>query len=536
MALIRHAIPRDLHLIPQVRHPRTLPTVLAMALAAGIGNFPPSAFAVALPTLHDQLNASLAELQWAITAYTLATSAFLIAAGRLADAFGRRLLLLGGTGLFVAGSALAALASAALGVIAGMVIAGLGFAAMLPASLSIVVNAYPPEKRGLPIGIWGAATVLFQGIAPLIGGALTGELSWRWIFWFQAAIAAVGMAIVLWATAESRNPEAERRIDVTGLALVAGALLTLSLAVIQAPTWGLTAPQTLILLAAALLLGGLFVVVEHRVRVPLVNFGFFRQANFTGATIVLFVGNFALIVGLFFLPLLLQEQLGYSATATGALVLPLIGAMVVMIPLGGPIAERIGPLVPIAAGLSLGAVGFFLLSGVDRQTAYGDLWLPMVLVGGGNGLALTPMNVAAMNAIHARESGAAGGVFNTLSGVGIGFGVAITGAVFNAKQWSATQNLAGDRGIHLSKDKAIDLDGLLAGASGAQHTLSTFPKDAQRTIDQVVHEAFVQALDRAFLVGGLVALGGLALALALIRRRPPADEPEPAPEAGARAD
>jgi EmrB/QacA subfamily drug resistance transporter len=527
MPLVRHAIPRNLRSAPHVRHSRAVPTLLAMALAAGIGNFPTSALPVALPALHDQLNASLSELQWAVTAYTLAMSAFVIAAGRLADIYGRRRLLLSGSALFMAGSALAALAPTALAVIAGMGIAGLGFAAMLPASLSIVVNAYPPEKRGLPIGIWGGATVLFQGLAPLIAGVLTGQLSWRWIFWFQAAIALVAVLMVLWATAESRDPEAERRIDTAGLALIVAALICLSFAVIQAPLWGLGAPQTLILLAAAVILGALFVVTERRVRAPLVNFDFFRQRNFTGATIVLFVVNFALIVALFFLPLLLEELLGYSATKTGLLLMPLIGATVVMLPLGGPIAERIGPLPPIVVGLVAMAVGLFLLSGVDRNTSYSELWVPMVLAGAGTGLALTPMNVAAMNAIHARESGAAGGVYTTLSGIGIGFGVAISGAVFNAKNVSATQSLAAAQGIHLSKDKATNLDGLLAGASQAQHTLSTFAKGAQGTVHLVVNNAFADALSSAFVVGGSVALGGLVLAVILIRNRPPADAPEP---------
>jgi hypothetical protein len=159
----------------------------------------------------------------------------------------------------------------------------------------------------------------------------------------------------------------------------------------------------------------------------------------------------------------------------------------------------------------------------------------MVLAGAGTGLALTPMNVAAMNAIHARESGAAGGVYTTLSGIGIGFGVAISGAVFNAKQLSATQSLAAAHGVHLSKDKATNLDGLLAGASQAQHTLSTFSKSAQGTVHLVVENAFADGLSSAFVVGAAVALGGLALALVLIRNRPPADAPEPASRASAPA-
>jgi EmrB/QacA subfamily drug resistance transporter len=531
MAFLRPATPRGLHLIPETRHPRRLPTLVAMAAAAGIGQFPTSAIAIALPTVHQELDASLSELQWTLTAFTLAMSAFLIASGRLADTFGRRRVLLTGTAVFAAGSALAALAGGAAVLIAGTAIAGLGVAAMTPSSLSIVVSSYPPEKRGLPIGIWGASTALAQAFGPLIGGALTGELGWQWIFWLDVAVAGAVIAAVLWATAESRDPEAEPHIDTTGLGLAAAALLTLTLPIIQAPTWGWGAPQTVILLAAAVALAVAFGVVERRSSAPLVDFGFFRRRNFSGATIVLFVLNFALIVALFFLPLYLQEQLGFSATEAGVRLLPLMGMLVVMLPLGGPIAERVGALPPIVVGVGVTALSLLLLAGADLDTRYSDVWLPMSLVGAGTGLALTPMNLAAMNAIPTRRSGSAGGVYTTLSGIGIAFGVAVTGAVFNSLQLSQTQSLAADRGIQISEQKAQDLDGLLAGTPGARSALAEFPQRTQEALEHVVREAFMHALGGAFRVGGFVALGGLLLALVLIRRRPPADEVEAAPPA-----
>ncbi|MGI9556980.1 MAG: MFS transporter, partial [Solirubrobacterales bacterium] len=240
MALLRPAIPRGLHLLPHARHAHPVVVLIAMALAAGIGNFPPSAVAIALPTLHDELNASTAELQWGITAYSIAMSTFLIVAGRLADMFGRRRLLLIGATIFIAGSATSALAPSALALIIGMTVSGVGFATMLPPSLAIVVNAYPPDKRGLPIGIWGASTVLFQALAPMIGGVLTGEIDWSAIFWFAAVIGAIVATLTVWAVPESKDASAEREIDATGVGLLGGALVTLSLAVIQGPTWGWT--------------------------------------------------------------------------------------------------------------------------------------------------------------------------------------------------------------------------------------------------------------------------------------------------------
>jgi EmrB/QacA subfamily drug resistance transporter len=533
MALLRPATHRGLHLIPETRHPRRLPTLVAMAAAAGIGQFPTSAIAVALPTVHQELDASLSELQWMITAFTLAMSAFLIASGRLADTFGRRRVLLAGTAVFAGGSVVAALAGTAGMLIAGTAVAGIGVAAMTPSSLSIVVSSYPPERRGLPIGVWGASTALAQAFGPLIGGALTGGPGWQWIFWLNVAVAGAVIAVALWATAETRDPDAEPHIDTAGLGLAAAGLLTLTLPIIQAPTWGWGAPQTIILLAVAVALVLAFGLVERRSSAPLVDFGFFRRRNFSGATTVLFVLNFALIVALFFLPLYLQEQLGFSATEAGVRLLPLMGMLIVMLPLGGPVAERIGALPPIAVGVGVTALSLFVLAGAGVDTSYGDVWLPMALVGGGTGLALTPMNLAAMNAIPTRHSGSAGGVFTTLSGIGIAFGVAVTGAVFNSLQLSQTQSLAADRGIQVSAQQAQGLDGLLAGAPGARSTLAEFPHRTQEALEHVVREAFMHALGGAFRVGGFVALGGLLLALALIRRRPPADELEARQEAGA---
>jgi hypothetical protein len=213
-------------------------------------------------------------------------------------------------------------------------------------------------------------------------------------------------------------------------------------------------------------------------------------------------------------------------------------AMVVMLPLGGKVVERTGPLPPIVVGVATLTVSMFWLAGIDTKTTYSDVWLPMALVGGGTGLALTPMNVAAMNAIPTRQSGAAGGVFTTLSGIGISFGVAISGAVFNSVQVDETVSLAAAQGEKVTEAQATSLDGLLAGATDAQAGLSQFSKSTQSVLENVIDDAFVHALGSALRVGAFVALAGLALASALIRNRPPADEVEAAPSlsaAGSRA-
>ncbi len=197
----------------------------------------------------------------------------------------------------------------------------------------------------------------------------------------------------------------------------------------------------------------------------------------------------------------------------------------VLVSLANLIAEReVQLLADVTDTILVLAVGLFLLVGVNPGSTYADLWPPMVLVGAGTGLAMTPMNVTAMNAIPTRESGAAGGVFTTLSGIGVGFGVAISGAIFNARQLSETEDLAATGGVALSKQKATQLDGLLAGAPGAERTLSSFADSAMDTVRDAVTDAFALGLGSAFRFGAAVAVGGLLLALLLIRDRPPADE------------
>jgi len=527
MALLGNALHRAHHLHIPHSEGRHRGLVLAtMALAVGLANFPTAAIVVALPVLHDELNASIAELQWTVTGYTLALSAFLIVAGRLADIYGRRAVLITGAALFVAGSALAALAPDGPVLIAGLVIAGLGGAALTPSSLAIVLSTYAPSERGLPLGVWGAASALGQGLAPLIGGVLTGELGWEWIFWFQAAVAGVVAVAAVAVAAESRDDQAERRIDVTGLAIAVGALTTLTLAAIQAPTWGLGSAQTLVLLGAAVVLSIAFVMVERRARNPLVDLSLFRHRNFSGAAVVLFILNFALIAALFLVPLFLQEQLGDSATKSGLQLMALIVGMAVGAPLGGPLAERLGPLPPLVTGGTMIAVALFLLSGVDLSTTYADLWWPLLILGLGVGLSLTPMNLAAMNSVPTRMSGQAGGVFTTLSGLGIALGVAICGAVYNSAQLSETVSLAGAKGVKLSDAQAEDLDGLLSGASDAMAALAKFGAGAQKEITEAVHQAFVAGLGDGLRLGAFVAILGIVAALALIRREVPADERE----------
>ncbi|MDX6582430.1 MAG: hypothetical protein QOI10_1614 [Solirubrobacterales bacterium] len=498
-------------------------TLVAMVAAAGIVQLPTAAIVVALPTIHVEFDASLAELQWAVTAFYIPFSALLIAAGRLADIFGRRLMLYLGCALFAGGSAIAAVAPDAQLLILGIALSGVGGALLMPASMSLLTNVFTGARRGFAIGMWGAATELVSGIGVLVGGVLTGQLSWRWIFAVNILFAILIVILAWRGTPESRDPNAPRRVDIPGAVLTASGLTAITLALIQGATWGWGSTAIVGLFAAGIASFVVFAIVERRTENPLIDFDFFKHRNFTGATTTIFVIDFSFGAMLFFLPEYFQDILGYTPTETGALLLPLTGLMVIASPLGGKIAASVGPRPPIVVGLTAMLISIYWISTLDLSTTYSDLWAPTAIMGFGIGLALTPMNLAAMNAVSRDHAGAASGILVTLSGLGATLGVAVTGAIFGELQTQRTVDLVGDQGVTVGRETALQLEGVLSGTPGAQHALDKLAGSDTSGIQHAVSEAFVSALGTSLKISAALVLVGIVLAVALLRKSEPAD-------------
>jgi EmrB/QacA subfamily drug resistance transporter len=503
--------------------------LVAMGLASGITSVPNAAIVLALPTIHRHFDASLTELEWTVTGYLLAYSALLIAAGRLADVFGRVRLLTWGTLLYAAASVPAALSGSATILIVALVGVGIGAAVLTPASLAIVTDAFRGERRGMAVGVWGAATAIFSGIAPAIGGVLTQEISWRWILWLNVIVGALILAGVRGA-AESFDQQASRRIDYAGLALSAAGLGALTLALNEAPTpWPVgSLPFVLVLVAGALLLVA-FALVQDRLLDPLIDLAMFRRRNVTGAAIVVFVLDFAFGAVLFFLPLFLEEILGFDALKAGLLLLPSSVTMMIAMPIGGRLFERVGPIPPIVGGMVLAGLAMLLLGGTSTTTHYADLWPPLALLGLGIGAALTPMNLAALNAVPGRNHGAVAAIITTLGGLGATFGVALSGAVFESLETNRTVEAAESRGIGLSHTAARTLDGLLAGTPTASRALDTYPSAQHASLLAAVRHGMVSALGTTMELSFVLVVVGIVLALLLIRARPEAEPALPRP-------
>ena len=387
--------------------------------------------ALALPAIRDELGVSAAGLQWVMNGYLLVIAAVVVTGGRLGDMFGRRTVFTIGLVIFAAGSVLSGAAWSEGVIIAGRVVQGIGAAAMLPLSLSIVCDVFPKERQARALGIWAAISALALAIGPLVGGLLV-DLDWRLIFWINVPVLALGAAIMLAVVPETRDETATHRLDIAGLVVLALGLTAIVLPLIESASWGLGSFRTLGILALGVALLCAFWVVEHRVSQPIVEFPLFRNGPYFGASAAAFALVGAYWSVMFFQPTYLQDSLEYSATATGLLILPVTVPMVVISPLAGRLIARFGARPLMTVGMLFGLGGVLFLTQIDKDSGYGLVLPGYLLFGVALGLVYAPMSSAAMAAMPPEKTGIASGVLAMDRVLAGAVGLALTGAIFHS--------------------------------------------------------------------------------------------------------
>src|SRR4051794_25548559 len=485
---------------------------------------------VALPSIQNDLHASLSSLEWTVNAYTLTFAVLLVTGGRTGDIFGRRRMFLFGVVVFALSSAAIGLAPSQHWLVAGRAVQGIGAAFMMPGTLSIITNTFPPAERGKAIGTWAGVSALALAIGPVVGGALTEYVSWRAIFFLNLPVAAGAVAVTLFAAHESRDETVARTVDIPGIATLSVGLTALVLALVEGNSWGWGSARIVGLLAvAAVALPG-FVLVERRVsKVPMVDFTFFRSRTFLGANSVGFIVSFAMLAMFFFLALYMQNILGYSPVQAGVRFLPSTLVIMVVAPISGRLADRVGPRPLMATGLTLTSFALFLQTRIDVNTSYGLLLPAFMIMGAGIGLTMSPMSTAAMNSVNPDKAGVASGTLSMNRMLGGTFGVAALGALFqHLSRNELAGKLAGTGLPAAVRDKIVHS---LGSAGGAGVRLD--PALAAR-VTRASNEAFVHALSNAMWLSMGFALFGAVLSLALIERKR-VEQPQPArePEAAA---
>lgn len=478
---------------------------------------------VALPTIQDDLHSSVSGLEWTVNAYMLSFAVLLVTGGRLGDIFGRRRMFLAGVIVFAASSAMIAFAQSTAWLVAWRAVQGLGASFMMPATLSIISNAFPPHERGKAIGTWAGVSALALAIGPVLGGFLVESVSWQSIFLLNLPVAGAAVVVTLFATHESRDESAPRSIDFVGVGTLSLGLTALVLALVEGNSWGWGSGRTVGLLVASVVLLAVFVVAEQRIANPMVDFRFFRSRGFAGANIVAFIVSFAMLATFFFIALYLQNVRGYSPLQAGVRFLPMTAIIIVAGPVAGRLSDRIGPRPLISAGLLLTGIALFWQGHLSVDTPYGQLLGAFMLMGAGIGLVMSPMSTAAMNAVDPTKAGVASGTLSMSRMVGGTFGVAAMGALINALGTSKLDDLLPTTPQSV-RDRVVE--GLGAGGSTR----------APGAIGDAARQAFLYALNDGLRISGLVAVLGSVVAWFLIdagipeRHAPTVPAPAAAPE------
>ena len=277
---------------------------------------------VALPSIQRSLDASTSSLEWTVNAYTLSFAVLLVTGGRLGDLFGRRKVFLAGVVIFASASAAIGFSPSDTWLVAWRAVQGVGSALMMPATLSIITNAFPPQERGKAIGTWAGVSAMALAIGPVVGGFLVESVSWQSIFFLNVPVAVGAVVISLFAVRESRDETVTRSVDIPGVATLTIGLAALVLALVEGNEWGWASPRELAMFAVAAVGLLAFALVERRRSSPMVDFNFFRSRTFLGANIVAFIVSFAMLAMFFFLALYMQNIRGYSPLGAGLRFLP----------------------------------------------------------------------------------------------------------------------------------------------------------------------------------------------------------------------
>ena len=384
---------------------------------------------VALPAIQEDFQADLSELEWIVAGYALTFAAFMLTGGKLADLLGRRLIFVAGLAIFTVASLACGLAGSEEVLIAARIVQGVGAALMNPATLSIISATFPPQQRGMAIGIWAGVSALALAIGPLVGGLLTEHASWSWIFFINVPIGLVAIAASFVLIDETRDTSEEQRLDLPGLLTSGIGLFSFTYGLIEANTYGWTSGRILTAFAVAAVMLVAFVMLERHQRMPMLDLSLFRNSTFAGANSVMLLVALAMFGVFFFVSLYMQNILGYSAVQAGAAFLPLTLLIVVIAPIAGRTSDRVGSRWLMATGMTLLAVQLFYFSRLGLEESYWSL-LPAMLIGGvGMGLVMTPTAAAAMSGVSVDKAGVGSAVLNSARQVGGSIGIALIGAI-----------------------------------------------------------------------------------------------------------
>jgi EmrB/QacA subfamily drug resistance transporter len=483
---------------------------------------------VALPSLVGDLDASAGQLQWIVDSYILVFAGLLLTLGSLGDRFGHKKLLTGGLLIFGLGSALSAVASSAEMLIGTRALMGVGGAAIMPATLSVITHVFPAGERGKAIGIWAAVSGLGIAIGPVAGGWLLEHFDWGAVFWVNVPV--VIAAVVLGRSLVPMTRDAgATRLDPVGAGLSIAGLGALVWGIIETHERGWGDPLVLGAFVGSVVVLGLFAAWELRRDAPMLDLRLFRNRAFSAAGGAIALIFFALFGTVFLTTQYLQSVQGLDALEAGIRILPVAAGIIVGGPLSAKLSERFGARAVITAGMTVITAGLFVLAGLEVDSAYATFALGIGTLGLGMGLSMTPATDAIMGTLPLEKSGVGSATNDTVRQIGGALGVAVLGSLlasgYGADMEAATEGLPATA-AHVASDTI----------GGAEQVAATLPAQSGDALMAAASEAFVNAMHTSVLVAAGAALLGALLAWGVMPRRERRTETAPvAVPAGAAA-
>lgn len=496
---------------------------------------------VAQQKIKVALGADLSEIQWILDSYILAYAVLILSFGRLGDVFGRKKLFAIGMGIFTLASALCAgstLISQVTGIppaaalIGARVLQGVGGAMMMPQTLSLITVAFPPQKRGSAMGVWGSVVALGAVLGPIIGGWLVTNYAWEWVFLINVPVGIAAILATLAIVPESVDPFASGKVDWGGILLSGLGTFALVYAAIEGNAFGWTSPIILGSFVLSAVLLALFIWWESRADDPMLKLELFAIRNFSVANVLALATSFGMLGVFFPMTVFLQGALGLSPLEAGLAMLPNGLVLMFVAPTAGRLSDKIGARWILVTGLSLMAVGIVaMIRQISPDATQWSFVLPLTITGVGMGMTFAPMTATAMRQVPPRIAGSASGILNTTRNLGQVLGIAVLGSVLQSRL-----------GVHaaeaLSQISSLDPDvgdtlGDLIATGRVEAIPAALPPGSENLLPLItgsVRQAFSLSMHETFAIGAVTCLLGACVALLIQNPKPgtvPSRQPRP---------
>lgn len=458
---------------------------------------------VALPTISDELEAGVTDLQWIVDGYVLALASLLLTGGIVGDRFGRKKTFLAGLAVFTIASLLCGVSQSTLQLILARAVQGVGAALLLPGTLSIITVTFPPHERARAIGLWAGMSGLALALGPTVGGLMVEHFGWESVFFLNVPIGIAGF-LVATRTVRETVSEQQRSLDPVGLALGTSALFLVTYGLIEANQKGWTDATIVGSLIGFAVLIAAFLAWELRNEKAMMPLRFYRIPAFSAGNTVAFSVSLGMFATFFFLSLYMQNIRGYTAFEAGVRFLPMTLAIIVTAPNAGRYAQKHGSRIPMTYGLILAGGGLLALSALSVQTSY-VLMLPVfAIMGHGMGATMAPMTAAVMNSVGHERAGLGSAMTNTSREVGGVFGIALLGTLLTSRLRDTFEPKLATIGLSPAQE------GVVTTAAGHGRLdpglLERLPPGQRGAVVEAFRESFMSGFRLAVIVGGLVLL------------------------------